>query len=122
MLLKTNVIHPIAYHRHDFVWYPETEMNLVDRMGYLPYTRSIITEDPWLIALYDSSKVRVWDEDYGWVCPDSQTYGASVNGIMCRILNLRNTIPAQVLDGGDELRDFVDKTEKGYLGVPKYGR
>lgn len=115
VLIQTNKIHPIAYDRFDFIWYPERSMTMLETINYRPYVQSIVTENPWLIALYDRSKVRVWDaEDKRWVGPDCQTYGASVNHLMCSVLGLRNTIPAQVMDGGEELEKYIKKLEKSY--------
>ena len=113
VLVKADTIHPIAYERFDFEWYPESAMTLLDQVNYLPYVKSIVTENPWLIACYSRENVRVWDEEYGWIMPDRQTYGASVNSIMMTILGVRNTIPAQVIDGGKSITKY--KKELGAI-------
>jgi hypothetical protein len=115
VLVRTNKIHPIAHQRFDFMWYPETGMSLIDQMNYRPYVQSIITENPWLIAMYPREKIRVWDKDEKrWVLPDRQTYGASVNGIMMTCLGFSCTIPAQALDGGEQLSQKVKEIEDSY--------
>ncbi len=117
VLVRTDVIHPITHERFNFIWYPETRMSLLDAMNYKPYVQSIVTENPWLICMYDREKVRVWDKKRGWVKPDVQTYGRSVNGIMCT-LGFPNTISAQVYDGGKTLAKYKKELEKSYENNP----
>ena len=119
VLPQTNVTHPIAYQRFDLLWYPERGMTLLDTCNYIPYIKSIVTENPWLICCYDRLNVRVWSVKYKpegeWVCPDEQTYGRSINGIMMSVLGIPNTIAGIVLDGGkqnDEYREKLDNTYK----------
>jgi len=109
VLLQTNKIHPIAYHRHDLVWYPERAMTLLDCVQYRPYVKSVVTENPWIISCYDRDNVRVWHD--GWVSPNDQTYGASVNSITMRLLGIRSTIPAMVYDGGKDIKKLIKKLE-----------
>ena len=115
VLLRTNKINPIAYKRHDLVWYPETGMPLLKRVTYTPYIKSIVTEDPWLISCYSREHVRVWSKEYNkkgeWVWPNNQTYGASVNWITSSLLGIKNTIPAMVLDGGESIRKYIKELE-----------
>ena len=115
VLVKTSKIHPITYDRFDFVWYPEDGLSLLDAVNYIPYVKSIVTENPWLIATYSKENVRVWDKDRGWVMPSRQTYGASVNHIMMTILGIRNTIPAQAMDGGKSIQKFKEDLESTYV-------
>jgi len=103
------VIHPIAHSRHDLIWYPERSMTLLNCIQYRPYVKSIVTENSWLISCYDREHVRVWNKEYGWIMPNNQTYGASVNNITMTILGIRQTIPATPLDGGKEIEKFKDK-------------
>jgi hypothetical protein len=116
VLLKTNKINPIAHERFNLVWYPETAMSLLDCVQYVPYIKSIVTENPWLIACYDHKNVRVWSIEYNkkgeWIYPNDQTYGASVNKIMHSILKIRTTIPAMILDGGKEIKKLITSIEK----------
>lgn len=115
VLLQTNKINPIAYKRHDLIWYPERGKTLLQCVQYRPYVKSIVTENPWLIACYDRDDVRMWSRKYKkkgeWISPNDQTYGASVNSIMMRILGIRNTIPAMVLDGGESIRKYIKELE-----------
>jgi hypothetical protein len=115
VLVQTpNIVHPIVEHRHDVVWYPERALTLIDCMNYRPFVKSIVTENPWLIACYDREHVRVWDVEHGWIRPNHQTYGASVNNITMTILKFSCTIPAQVLDGGEQLQKQINKLEETY--------
>lgn len=110
VLLQTNKIHPIAYERHNLMWYPERGMTLLDCVQYRPYVKSIVTENPWLIACYDREYVRVWNKEYGdWIRANDQTYGASVNSITMRLLGIKQTIPSIALDGGEMIRKLIDK-------------
>ena len=115
VLLQTNKIHPIAYERHDLVWYPERSMTLLKCIQYVPYVKSIVTENPWLIACYDREDVRVWSTEYvkkgEWLIPNDQTYGASVSSIMMCVLGIKHTIPAMVLDGGESIRKYINHLE-----------
>jgi len=104
VLLKTGSVHPITKFRHDLLWYPETGMSLVQIIKYKRYVQSIITENPWLISCYSKGNVRVWDSEYlEWRMPYIQTYGASIDVIMSSILDIHQTIPSAVLDGGAEI-------------------
>ena len=109
VLLQTNNIHPIAYERHNLMWYPERALTLLDCVQYRPYVKSVVTENPWIIACYDRDNVRVWNKEYGdWIPPNDQTYGSSVNGITMRVLGIRQTIPSIALDGGEMIKKLID--------------
>ena len=88
VLVQIGVIHPITAERHSLQWYPERAMTLLDAVQYLPYVDSVVTENPWIIACYPRENVRVWDDLRGWVMPDFQTYGASVNKIIMGLLGI----------------------------------
>lgn len=78
-----------------------------------PIFPSVVTENAWIIGCYDREKVRVLDDETGqWTWPDIQTYGASVNHVTCSILGIQSTIPAQVLDGGKEIKELIEKYGK----------
>lgn len=100
--------HPIAYHRHDFIWYPEGSMSLYDQVMYRPYVQSIVTESPWLIANYSQEDVRVWNNGE-WTWPDNQTYGADISNILTDILGLPSMVPGTPLDSGRSMQKIVDK-------------
>ncbi len=114
VLVQTNTIHPIAHDRFDFLWYPERGMSLIDQMKYRPYVQSIVTECPWIIAMYDMDNIRVWDAERGWVRPSRQTYGAEVSGILHEVMGFNCHIPAQVMDGAVALDKQIDELEKSY--------
>ncbi len=109
VLVQIDDIHPIAHRRHELAWYPERGMTLLDYVQYRPYIKSIVTENPWLISCYDRENVRVWDSVIGWIRPNHQTYGASVNHITMTILGIRNTIPSTPLDGGESIEKLIKK-------------
>ena len=92
VLLQIDAIHPIAHKRHELIWYPERGMTLLDCVQYRPYVQSIVTENPWLISCYDRDNVRVWNKEHGWVMPNDQTYGASVNKTRHSLLGIHQTI------------------------------
>lgn len=109
VLLQINTIHPITYIRHDLIWYPERYLNLLECVQYRPYIKSIVTENAWLISCYDRNNVKIWHKEYGWVSPNNQTYGASVNQINSHLLGIKQTIPSVMLDGGDAIKKLIDK-------------
>ncbi len=109
VLVRIDKIHPIAYKRHDLLWYPERGMSLLDTVLYQPYVKSIVTENPWLISAYGQEYVRVWDYEHGWIRPRNQTYGASVNHITMTLLGIRQTISSQAYDGGEEIQKLISK-------------
>jgi len=116
VLLQTDKTHPIAHKRHELVWYPERGMSLLDTIQYIPYVKSIVTENSWIIACYDRSNVRVWEKvgkKYQWVRPNEQTYGTSNNKIRMSLLGIGQTIPSCVLDGGEEIRKLIKEVNKG---------
>jgi hypothetical protein len=112
VLLQINKIHPIADVRHDLEWYPERAMTLIDCINYRPYVKSIVTENAWLISCYDRENVRIWNKKHGWIRPNDQTYGASVNSINMTILGIRNTIPSAPLDGGKAISELIEKLKE----------
>jgi len=110
VLLKTEKIHPLAYRRSEMIWYPETAMSLIDCVQYKPYLRSIVTENPWLISCYKQDHVRIFSK-YGWIRPDFQTFGTSVNKILLRLLGIRQTIPSYAYDGGKQIKELIERID-----------
>ena len=124
VLLRGCGIHPIAHRRFELLWYPETAMYLVDQYMYRPYVQSIVTESPWLIALYDRERVRVVYEDGSWQCPQYQTYAADVGNTFSHLLELPSHVAAMPLDGGRQfkkvLREYkarIKKAQKLYKTI-----
>ena len=111
VLVQIDKFHPIAKVRHNLIWYPERSMTLLGCVKYRPYVMSIVTENPWLIACYNRDNVRIWDKEYGWIMPNHQTYGASVNSIMMTLLGVRQTMPSSPLDGGEAIDKLILKLE-----------
>jgi len=93
------------------ILYPERAMTLVDTVCYRPYVKSVITENPWIISCYSRDKVWIM-EDGEWRNPSCQTYGASVNFILCDILNIDHTIPLVVISGKKSIDEFRNKVKK----------
>lgn len=107
VLLRGNWYHPIAERRFDLVWYPETAMSLFDQHQYRPYVKSVVTECPWIIGLYDHSFVRCVGDDGIWRMPRMQTYGGDVSYITRELLHIRPSIPAMTLDGGRSFKKVI---------------
>jgi hypothetical protein len=110
VLVQTNKAHPITNLRHELIWYPERGMTMLDTVQYRPYVKSIVTENPWIIACYKSENVRVWKKGR-WSCPDRETYGASVDWITMFVLGVQQTIPSIAYDGGkaiDKIREALE--------------
>ena len=116
VLIQTNVIHPIAHHRFDLIWYPERGMTLLDQVAYRPYVKSIVTESPWLIGCYDRENIRVWKEGE-WRMSNNQTYGASVDHTTMTLLGIRQTIPSTPLDGGERIQKLKEELEASYKAM-----
>ena len=88
-----------------FILYPERSMTFVDSVCYRPYVKSVVTENPFVIATY--SRNSVWVLKKGkWVNPDIQTYGASVENITDQILHFSSSIPIVVLSGVDGIAKY----------------
>lgn len=107
VLLQGDWIHPIAYRRHELLWYPERGMPLFEQVNYRPYVQSVVTECPWIVAMYDYEKVRIVDEDGRWRCPNMQTYCSDASNILHGIMDLRHMIPAQAMDGGEKIKQVI---------------
>lgn len=77
---------------HDLHRWPESGLTITDLAEGRKYAGPVLTESPWIISNYNQYDVYIW-RDGKWRHPESQTYGASVNQIMCSLLRIRNTIP-----------------------------
>lgn len=104
VVLKADTFHPIASFRHAVAMYPEEKMSLLQTANYAHYERSIVTENPYLISAYPKSNVRLWDEVEGWVEPEVETFGMSVDAITHSILGIHITMATVALGG-----DFIEK-------------
>ena len=90
------------------ILYPERGLSFVDQVCYIPYEKSILTENPWLISTY--SRKSVWILENGkWINPEMQTYGASQSLITMNILNYPNTLPLLPYGGRKGIEDYKEK-------------
>lgn len=80
---------------NQLILYPENRFRFIDLITYRPYVKSILTENPWIISLYDRKQVFVIKNNK-WVNADIQTYGASIDIIVSDILGYNSSISATV--------------------------
>ncbi len=113
VLPQAGTWHKIAEARHDMEWYPEQDMSMFEQINYRPYVKSVVTENPWIIACYDQDNVRVWKNDE-WRWPNIQTYGASANRIQSKILRTPHTIPSCAMDGGKAVNKMLSDLTESY--------
>lgn len=117
-------------HKHELVIFPENGLSFIDIVTYLPYNKSIVTENPYLISSY--SKHEVWVLKNGeWENPSEQTFGADINLITNNILGyntsmallpyikLNALVGSNELDGCKTFQDYADKVKKNF-GEFKY--
>ena len=91
------------------ILWPESGMRYIDLVSYRPYVKSVITENPWVIAMYSVSNVWILDRDGEWVHPRQQTYAASAYSIENSILHQDCSIPLMSLGGLEEVKKYQDK-------------
>ncbi len=112
VLLQGGWIHPIAHRRHDIIWYPERSMTMFEQLIYRPYVKSVVTESPWIIGLYDRENVFAVDEDGTWRRPNMQTYCASMGWIYHQLLHVRSEVSQVPLDGGRSMKKIIKEYKK----------
>lgn len=95
-VLHQGIFNDILYHKTDFVLYPEQSLTLTELVVGRKWQKSVITENPWIIACYDMNDVYVC-RNGEWVNPNSQTFGCSVNQIMSQVLGITSTIPSNII-------------------------
>lgn len=67
ILMQGNWIHPHApIMRVEMLWYPERAMPAFEQYLYRPYVQSVVTENPWVISLYDRERVSI--PMFIWAC------------------------------------------------------
>ena len=91
----------------NLILYPERAMTFADTVDYIPYVKSVVTENPYIISCYPKKNVWILQND-DWIHPEIQTYGSSVDFITSSILQYTSSIPTAVLGGGK----FKDKIKK----------
>ena len=114
VLPRVNEFHPIAYDRHELIWYPETSLSMLEQVSYQCYVKSVVTENPWIISSYPQEHVRIWDEAQGWVMPAFQTRGLPVDKVYLKLLGITHSIPSSVLDGGAAVGQLTMELEISY--------
>lgn len=114
VIVRDNNFHPILNHKNDMVIYPENNMTFLDMVSYIPFVKSILTENPYLICCYDRLNVWILDNKDNWVNPDIQTYGASVSIITENILNYWHSMSLLPLFGKQGIQDFRKERIKCY--------
>jgi hypothetical protein len=92
------------------ILYPERSLTFVDTVCYIPFVKSVITENPWIIATYDRKYVWII-EDNIWVNPEIQTFGSSVNIITDDILKYRRSIPLCILYGKKGIEKYKEEVK-----------
>jgi len=112
LLMQGNWIHPIAYKRESFLWYPERAMRLTEQCMYEQFEESIVTENPWLVSLYPCERVWVVGENGRWENPNIQTYAGNHTNILYSLLNFTSCVPAMPLDGGEAMKKVISNYEK----------
>lgn len=111
-------------HKNDLVTFPEDGMRFIDSVTYLPYNKSIVTENPYLISSYDRRSVWVLNNGK-WINPNEQTFGSSVNVIENNLLGYGSSIPIlpemklkELLGGFPKgcktYQDYINLTKKQY--------
>jgi len=113
--LVPSINHPVVKFRNELRYYPERDMTFYECVQYRRLARSIVTENPYIISCYPQDRVKVWDSKHGFVSPDFNTYGASVNKITMGLLNIQHTIPSEVFDGGEAMKKVEAIIQKNYI-------
>ena len=94
----------------EIILYPERRMCFVDQVTYIPYVKSVVTENPWIISCYP--KQYVWRIiDGQWEHPEEQTFGASVEYITSNLLNYSHTIPMAIVSGKEGILEYRKKVK-----------
>lgn len=112
--------HGITDFKDILLYYPERGKSLFKMVNYRPFEKSVITENPFIISCYSRSQVRIWDDTKGWIPPEEQTYGASMENIMFRLLNVQQSIPSIVYDGGKKMSQVENYLKKIYSKSQNY--
>lgn len=112
-VLHQGYFNDILEHRHNFVYYPELSLTLVELVQGRVWQESVITENPWIISCYPQENVYIWRKGH-WINPKRETYGASVNIIMSEILLISNTIPCNIIahENGKILKEKIQNLYK----------
>ncbi len=114
-VLHKGFYNPILQKKYESDWmlWPEDGLNMMELAQGIIYQANVITENPWIISCYSRENVFVW-RDGEWVNPDMQTFAASIDFIMFKILLIGNTIPASIIshDAADKLKEKITNLYK----------
>jgi len=86
--------------KNEMIMWPERSLTMLELRKGIRYERSIVTENPHMIAVYDKRKVWYWDKGQ-WKNPMNQTYGGSYSSISIHVLKINSTIPFNVISRED---------------------
>ncbi len=101
------------------ILYPESSFTFVDTVCYIPYVKTVVTENPYIISTYSRKSVWVLD-DGKWGNPRVQTYGASVGVITESVLKYDNSIPMGVISGKEGIELYKVQVKSGRLYDESY--
>ena len=122
---KQEYLELLFEHKNELALYPEDTMRFIDTVTYLPYDRSIVTEDMYLVSAYDRYNVWILDARNEWVHPNEQTFGCSAESLANHLLGYGSSIgilpemKIKELVGGlpkecKTYQDYIDLTKKQY--------
>jgi hypothetical protein len=83
-------------------------------MTLKPFVSTVVTESPWIVALYPQEKVFIF-RDGEWENPDIQTYGADIGRLTNYLFETKHTIPIAVASA-ESVKALRDSQ------VARYGR
>ena len=122
---KEKYLDLLYKHKHSLVLFPETAMRFIDTVTYLPVTKSIVTENMYLVSSYNKYNVWILDAKGEWMNPNEQTFGASIESLANHLLGYGSSIPIlpemklkELLGGFPKgiktYQDYIDLTKKQY--------
>lgn len=114
---KCFVLHKGHYNdvlkiKDEVILWPENSLSITQQVIGVKYKKSIITESPFMICMYDRRDVFIFREGK-WKIPDFQTFGCSFDIIMSDILFLTSSINASILSN-DKCESLKNKIKNLY--------
>lgn len=95
----SNVEFPPELTKENTLFYPETRMSTYECFTTSkPKDFHIVTDNPFLVSLYDKKEVFVWKKNK-WINPEKQTFGASYHYIIEEVFEYPHTIPISIING-----------------------
>ena len=122
---KEKYLDLLYNHKNDLVLFPESNMRFIDTVTYLPVTKSIVTENMYLVSSYNKYNVWILDAKGEWMNPNEQTFGCSIESLANHLLGYGSSIPIlpemklkELLGGFPKgiktYQDYIDLTKKQY--------